>query len=347
MSARRLRSGDRVRVVALALAVLAAAPEVSAQQEPRGGSPGSQTSAAEIPQAARKRYAEALRAYKEARYKDAIDLFIEVDRIFPSAALSFNIARAYGKIGDTASSLAWYRDYLRRAQDAPDRGEIEATVSELARKLAAKGVQQITVLSEPLGATVVVDDRPVGVTPWTGELPPGSHRIVLSLKGFKDADRTIELEPRTPQEVSLELVPAPADAPVAPAPAPAPDPTASEPPPPSPDPVRDEASVRPLSYIVLGAGVITLGVAGGFELARSSAADDAESDRTQLGRAEKLETADDRMTTARILAGVGGALIVTGVVLLAVDLGRDSSPRAALGVVPQNDGLGIFGSARF
>jgi hypothetical protein len=332
--------------VALALAVLAAAPEVFAQQEPRGGSPGGQTSAAEIPEAARTRYAEALRAYKEARYKDAIDLFIEVDRIFPSAALSFNIARAYGKIGDTASSLAWYRDYLRRAQDARDRGEIEATVSELARKLVAKGVQQVTVLSEPLGATVVVDDRPLGVTPWTGELPPGRHRIALRLRGFQDAERMIELEPQTPQDVSLRLVPAAPDAPSAPVPAPPPSPTAPEPSP-VPDPVRDEPGVRPLSYIVLGAGVVTLGVAGGFELARRSAADDAESDRTQVGRAEKLQTADDQMTTARILAGVGGALIVTGVVLLAVDLGRDSSPQAAFGIVPRNDGLGIFGSTRF
>jgi hypothetical protein len=207
-------------------------------------------------------------------------------------------------------------------------------------------VQQVTVLSEPLGATVVVDDRPLGVTPWTGELPPGRHRVALRLRGFQDAERMIELEPQTPQDVSLRLVPAAPDAPSAPVPAPPPSPTAPEPSP-VPDPVRDEPGVRPLSYIVLGAGVVTLGVAGGFELARRSAADDAESDRTQVGRAEKLQTADDQMTTARILAGVGGALIVTGVVLLAVDLGRDSSPQAAFGIVPRNDGLGIFGSTRF
>src|SRR5688572_9276776 len=63
---------------------------------------------------AKARYEAGARAYAEQRYKDAVDLFLEADRIVSSAPLSFNIARAYEKLGDSSGALAFYRDYLRR-----------------------------------------------------------------------------------------------------------------------------------------------------------------------------------------------------------------------------------------
>jgi len=46
---------------------------------------------------------------------DAIVFFREADHLRLSSALSFNVVRAYEKFGDTAATLAAYRDYLRRA----------------------------------------------------------------------------------------------------------------------------------------------------------------------------------------------------------------------------------------
>jgi tetratricopeptide (TPR) repeat protein len=331
---------------------LAASVAFAAEPTTTGGSPSGRTETAEVPPVARQRYTDALRAYKEGRYKDAIDLFIEADRLAPSAALSFNVARAYERIGDSTSALAWYRDYLRRAGDAKDRSEVEAIVKDLAKRLQAKGVQQMTVLSEPPGATVHIDDRPVGVTAWTGELAPGRHRVSLRLRGFRDAESVVDLNREEPLDVTVPLVAEPEDEPQAQS-APPPDATVLPESPYAPAVVRDEprpaeGGVRPLTWIALGAGAASLGAAGIFELMRHSAADDAAADRTQIGRAEKLETADGHMTTARVLAAVGGGLVVIGGVLLIVDLGRGSSPaQVAVGAGCPSGGCGIVGRAAF
>ena len=78
---------------------------------------------------------------------------------------------------------------MRRKPDSPDRDDIAKRIAGFEKQLEKKGVQQLAVLSDPPGATVVVDDRPLGVTPWTGELSPGSHALALRLRGFEDVAR--------------------------------------------------------------------------------------------------------------------------------------------------------------
>ena len=277
---------------------------------------------------AKKRYLAGVKAFEAKRFKDAIDLFLEADRLAPSAALSFNIARAYEGIADSEGALRWYRDYLRRKPDASDKDEVTATIRKLEKRLERKGVQQVTVMSEPTGATVVVDDRPVGVTPWTGELPPGKHRLAARLRGYSDVERSFELAADRSLDLTVRLVPAedapppvPTTASPPPEPPPEPPPTETPPPPPvEPDGPADEGGIGMLTWIALGAGTATLGAAGFFELSRQSAEDDARADRTQIGYADKLDTMESRQTTARILAGVGGALFTAGAVLLVIDL---------------------------
>ena len=76
---------------ALAFAELNPAPAV--------GTTAAETPSDERIAEAKARYQEGARAYEEQRYKDAVDLFLEADRIVSSAPLSFNIARAYEKLG--------------------------------------------------------------------------------------------------------------------------------------------------------------------------------------------------------------------------------------------------------
>jgi tetratricopeptide (TPR) repeat protein len=113
---------------------------------------------------AKQRYKDGVNAYRKRRYKDAVDLFLEADALVPSAALSYNIARAYEKLGDDSSALRWYRDYLRRDPESGDRKAVEKLIEGFEAKLAAKGVQQLTILTQPRGATVVIDEEPVGVS---------------------------------------------------------------------------------------------------------------------------------------------------------------------------------------
>src|SRR5687768_4959893 len=142
---------------------------------------------------ARSRYLRGVEAYRLGRYAEAVELFRQADAIAPSAPLSFNIARAYAKLGDASASLRWYRDYLRRAPNAPNAAAAVAQVRLYEDVLRQRGVQQLTVLSNPPSATVAVDGVPVGVTPWTGDVPPGRHRVELVLRGFADESREFEL----------------------------------------------------------------------------------------------------------------------------------------------------------
>lgn len=293
---------------------------------------------------AKAKYEQGVEAYAAGHFKDAVDQFLAADRLSPSAPLSFNIARAYEKLGDDSGALRWYRDYLRRAPSAKNVKDVTAQVERFEARLAAKGVQQLTVLSQPAGATVSVDDTPVGVTPGTFDLAPGRHRVVLILRGYADASSDVDLAPEHAQDLTLRLAPAavgtpgpsaiaaPAPAPLAPAPPPAPRPT------PAPEQPSKGLGIWP--WVVMGGGAAVLGGAVVFELLREGAERDAERDATQIGYKDKLETMESRRTTARILAGVGGALVVAGGVMLVVDLsGSKSKPRAALGVQVAGDGL--------
>jgi tetratricopeptide (TPR) repeat protein len=70
---------------------------------------------AEARQQAKQRYEEGVEAYQAGLYELSIEYFNAADRLAPSAALSFNIGRAYEKLGERQRAVAAYRDYLERA----------------------------------------------------------------------------------------------------------------------------------------------------------------------------------------------------------------------------------------
>jgi tetratricopeptide (TPR) repeat protein len=294
---------------------------------------------------AKTRYEQGAAAYAAGRFKDAVDLFLEADSLAPSAPLSFNIARAYEKLGDDSGALRWYRDYLRRSPDAANAKDVQAIVDKLENRLSQKGVQQLTVMSTPTGATVAVDGRPVGVTPWTGDLLPGRHRVELSLRGYDDKAQEVDLAAHRAQDVTIGLSAqatpnAPAAAAVAPV-APAP---SSEP---KDQPSEAGGGLGVWPWVTLGAGGVALGGALVFELMRRSSESDAEADKTQIGYQEKLDEMESRQTTARILAGVGGALVIAGGILVVVDMSSDKKQTASLGIAPTPGGAFATASGRF
>ena len=68
-------------------------------------------------------------------------------------------------------------------------------------------MQQLSVLTTPAGATVRIDGASRGVTPWTGELPPGSHRLELQASGYRDSTQVFELPAQHAIDIIFELVP--------------------------------------------------------------------------------------------------------------------------------------------
>ncbi|HEX7671787.1 MAG TPA: PEGA domain-containing protein [Polyangiaceae bacterium] len=316
--------------LALVVSVLGLAPELRAE------GPGS--GAAQPAELARMRYRQGVDAYRGGRYRESIDYFLEADALAPSAALSYNIARAYEKIDDPGAALRWYRDYLRRAPDAKDRAETEVLAHGFEQRLAEKGVQQVTVLSAPRGATVLIDDTAVGITPFTTEIPPGTHRVELRLDGYEPASSTLELPPDHAVDlaVTLSARAAPATESKAPTAAAAPAaPNSAQ----SPDRAQKSPGGFPtkiVGWTLVGAGGAALGASLVFELLRHGAESDAKKETTQIGYADRLDTMESRQTAARIFAVTGAVLAIGGGVVLVVG-GRkreDTAPAVSAACVP-------------
>jgi len=282
---------------------------------------------------AKQRFAAGAQAYREARYKDAIDLFLQANGLDPHPDLIYNIGQAYEKLGDVGAALRSYREYLRLQPGAADRATIETGIKNLETRLRERGVQQVSIFSTPEGATLILDQKAVGQTPWTGEIAPGRHLAVLRATGFPDVakefvllgDRSMDLD------VALSLAAAGTAAVVL-----AGAPPVAPPAPPPDVPVEPKRHVAPWTWATLGVGVVGLGAALGLELARQSAQSSAEGDPTQVGYHSSYSTMTTDQTAARALVGVGAALVVTGGVLLAVDL------RSGAGAPPPRAGLGCF-----
>jgi len=237
------------------------------------------------------RFREGVIAYAEGRFADAVDLFVQADSLAPDSAFAFDAARAYEKIGARSSALRWYREYRRRAPGAPDQVLVAASIARLELTLAQKGLQQVTVLSAPPGATVVLDDRPVGVTPWSADLAPGSHQVDLRLAGYVEARSRFELRLDHALDVRASL---------------------------------HEASAGRATAVVgwtgVGVGVAGLGAALGCEIAAARAETDAGNATSASAAAADSAHAADLRLAARVVGIAGAAVTLAGNVLLVIDL---------------------------
>lgn len=280
---------------------------------------------------AKSKFEVGVQAFGERRYEDAVRAFQQADAIEPSAPLSFNIARSYERLNDSSAALRWYRDYLRRSPQAKNRADVEARVTDLAAAVAKRGVQQISVLSTPSGASVTIDGNSAGVTPVTLELAPGQHHAVLKLNGYAEALVDFKLEPLVPRDIVGKLEPLASVAVK----------TADQ-----PGRSKAEAEQRPygiVPWVVTGAGAVTLLGAVGFEIARRSAETAAETAPQREYQAH-YDSMESRKTTARVLLGVGGALVVTGGVLFVLNTRRPTTTALALGCFGEHCGLAASGS---
>ena len=239
---------------------------------------------------ARLLYEKGVNAYRDGHFYDAVEIFLETNRLYPDPKLSFNIGKAFEGLGNQPGALRYYREYLRRLPDAPDKQEVDGHVEQLELALSQKGLQQVTVISNPDGATLKLDGQAVGITPWTGESFVGKHRVSVFAAGYQQAEQVIEIELHRARDFTFELSPL---AKRAPAPRAA---TAA----------RPEPKVTPLTLGTLGTGLALLGTALIAQAASGS---------------------DSRGTTrtAAFFAGSGAGVSVLGGVMLYFDL----TPRGA------------------
>jgi len=248
-------------------------------------------------------------AYREQRYREAIDHFLAADNVMASPANSFNVARTYEKLGESARALEYYRIYLHRGPDPKNEQQVRTRVREIEVALGQRGVQQMTVRSDPAGANLSIDGIARGTAPWTGELALGRHQLVLDY-GSLERQLTVELVPEQALDVDVALAsPSSNDST-------APQATASDE---SRAPSETRAMPTFVPWVVAGTGALALGVAGVYELKRRDAQSDAHAEDYQPAYFEDRDRMLSYQTTARVFLGVGAALLVTGGVLAFVN----------------------------
>lgn len=271
--------------------------------------------------------------FKQQKYADAIAYFLKANRLRPSPELLFNIGLAHDKLGNTAEALRYYREYQHDAGSAAPDARVGERVSELEQRLAETGVQQVTLRSTPSGATVSIDGREVGTTPWTGELTPGVHAADLRLAGYESSQLKFTLSSRAALDLASTLRKASAQNVSAPSlvqkPAPASRVVGQH--------AKDEPVLEPSTgpqfgawpWVSIGLSVASGITAGTFEVARRNAQQDAKEAETQSRFSESVTRSETHQTTARVAAGASVAFLSVGVLLLVLDATDESDDSAA------------------
>jgi hypothetical protein len=305
-----------------------AAPEPApAAEQPAPAPP--EPPPADLTEQAKQLYLLGAEAFAAQRNADAIRYFRQAERLVPSAKLTYNIALAYDEMGDTGRALGEYRTFLAREPGSVHREEALARVAKLELALAALGVQQLSISSDPPGASVLLGDEIVGVTPWAGELTPGLHRVRLERGGYQAREAEVALSAQHAAELHLALVKQPVK---------------------PPEPPGAFARIQPLTWGFLGVGVAALAGGIGFELSRASSSDRAGSGSSPESVARAQGAADAKQMASLLLLGAGGAFVVGGGVLLVLDLNREAAQPAgnvALSLPCAPGFCGVLGQTHF
>ena len=92
----------------------------------------------DAPEAAEKRYAIGRGLYRAGRFADAAAEFAVAFEMMPtSAKLAYNLGRCQERAGQLQSAVDAFQRYLELSPEAQDRGEVEATIAALRRRIEA------------------------------------------------------------------------------------------------------------------------------------------------------------------------------------------------------------------
>ncbi|MFN2549593.1 MAG: PEGA domain-containing protein [Myxococcales bacterium] len=64
---------------------------------------------------------------------------------------------------------------------------------------------RLTLTSVPSGANVAIDGKEIGITPWSGEIRPGNHKVGVAAAGFVKEERIVQVQPSRDSDVTFAL----------------------------------------------------------------------------------------------------------------------------------------------
>ncbi len=255
---------------------------------------------------ARKAYGDGEKAYEAGKHAEAYENFKKANDLIPSPHAEYWMAMSLDKQGKEKEAGEAFEKFLANPGKDKAGAERVKEAQDRVKELQGKQTGEMNIITEPAGATVMVNGQPqMGEAPMIVKLPPGKHMVAISSPGYLTVEREIEVTAGEKGElnVALELSetsPEPAAAPLAPV---------SEPP-------SDPAPSGPKSKVP---AYVTLGIAGAGALVGTFFGVKALSAKSDFNDNPTSDGADDVERNALIsdmAFGVAITLGVTGIVLL-------------------------------
>ncbi len=221
MQTTRLSHSTRQTALGLAFSLVGVtfSPLALAQQTPPpAAAPTAPAPAAKAPDkktrdSARKAYGDGEKAFSAGDFIAAQAAFETANSLIPSPQAEYWLAKSLDaqpeKVED---AIAAYEKFLANpdAAKAGDDKVVEAKSRVEALKASLEGV--VEVVTVPPGATVSVDGTAQpGVTPLVLKLPPGTHKLSVSLADFeaKEIEAVVKGGEQTQEKIELTAVPPP------------------------------------------------------------------------------------------------------------------------------------------
>ncbi|QSQ22453.1 PEGA domain-containing protein [Pyxidicoccus parkwayensis] len=289
---------------------------------------------------AQRRYERGKEFYEESDFRAALVEFQRAYELAPSYKLLYSIAQVQYQLQDYAGALRSFQQYLEEGQaeiTAQRRDEVQREVDRLRSRVAT-----LDIVTRPVGATVSVDDQPVGRTPLSEPVlvSAGRRKVTAELPGEPPVTRVVDVAGMDTVKVQLDFAPPPTPKPAAVA---KPETTA----PVSPTPgLTARAEPRGFPWKMWTAtGALAVG-AGVTAIMASSASSDLKKQRDTFGvtRAQ-LDDASSKAKTLALTSDVlTGATVVAAGISAYLTFTRGPSdaapgPSVSLGVGPGSVGV--------
>ncbi|MCU0663542.1 MAG: tetratricopeptide repeat protein [Myxococcota bacterium] len=128
--------------------------------------------------------------YTQGRYEKAIEEFDEAYRLDPKPLLLFNISQAHERLGRVDKAIEYLEQYLKADPNTANAKALKDKIANLKSKVQATG---LAITCNVDGATILVDNKEMGVTPLKAPLglAAGTHRIKLVRPGYRDFLMTV------------------------------------------------------------------------------------------------------------------------------------------------------------
>jgi hypothetical protein len=151
-------------------------------------------------------YRQGSELYEAGRYRAAIDHFKRSLAIYRHKNTLYALGEAYRRLGQLRRSHHYYQRYASMLPDG-ERGAFEKKLE----RMLGEARSEISITTEPPGATVMVDGEIRGSTPPRGALRltlrAGEHLIGVKLAGHRPASRAVTAQFGEPMGLHLRLRP--------------------------------------------------------------------------------------------------------------------------------------------